>query len=93
LQALPALLNEPNGAGGAVFALQLRVPATETFVAQPDTVLQALEARVFLRMAGTFSHAAITTPLWVDHRCAAGGLFKAKPAVGLSDTRRPPLQR
>jgi hypothetical protein len=56
LQALPALFDERDGAGGAVFAIQLRVPAGKTFVAQEDVMLQALEAHFPFRMTGAFSH-------------------------------------
>ena len=59
IQPLLAFFDEPDGAGRAVFAIQLRVPAAETFFAQPDVVLQALEACFFFRMAGAFSHAAV----------------------------------
>ena len=94
LQALAALLNIPDKASRAVFAVQLRVPAPETFVAQPDSVLQALEACLSLRMAGAFSHAAIPTGIWADQCCVAGGPIRAKSAVRSPDARsRPFLSR
>jgi hypothetical protein len=60
LMALLALFDIPDRAGRAVFAIQIRVPALETFFAQPDAVLQALESRFPFRVAGALFHMAIT---------------------------------
>jgi hypothetical protein len=63
-----ALFDEPDRAGRAVFAIQLRVPAFETLVAHPDPMLQTLETRFSIRVAGAFFHIAKAAPLGSNQR-------------------------
>jgi hypothetical protein len=56
LMALLPLFDIPDRAGRSVFAIQIRVPALEAFFAQPDAVLQALEAGLASGVMGATAH-------------------------------------
>jgi hypothetical protein len=64
LTALLPLFDILDRAGRAVFAIQIRIPAFEAFLAQPDVVLQALESSFAIRMMGAFSHGAMRINLF-----------------------------
>jgi len=52
--ALPA--HKPDGTGRTEFAINIRIPAFETLLAEIDVMLLAFIGGVDFRMTGTFAH-------------------------------------